>query len=352
MIDSKQFMRQHPEFPWLIAGDVALVEACVASLGWLGPFERVQSCETAGEGNMNLTLRIETSTRRFILKQARPWVEKYPSIPAPWERGEVEQAFYAAVSQVPGVASLMPEIYGADPHARIIAMELLEDASDFTDLYQTRQALDAETLTTLAHYAATLHTSLAPPFDAQLQNSAMRVLNHEHMYVLPWQTELSLPLDEFEPGLSSVAAELRESQVANDIVAMLGEIYLSDGATLLHGDFFPGSWMRTAQGLRVIDPEFCFPGPPEFDLGVAIAHLRLCAQNIEAPYTFLEAYANRAGRSLNHSQLARFAAAEVVRRIIGVAQLPLPRGGDFRARAVKAASATLYSGTLEDLWIR
>lgn len=343
-------MRQHPDFPWLIAGDVALVEACLASLGWLGPFERVQSCGRAGEGNMNLTLRVETSTRRFILKQARPWVEKYPSIPAPWERGEVEQAFYAAVSKVPAVASLMPKIYGADPHARIIAMELLEEASDFTDLYETREALDAETLTTLASYAATLHTSLASPFNPQLQNSAMRVLNHEHMYVLPWQHELSPLLDDLEPGLYEVASELRKSQVAQNIVAMLGEIYLADGATLLHGDFFPGSWLRTAQGLRVIDPEFCFPGPPEFDLGVAIGHMRLCGQGIEAPYAFLEAYAARAGRSLNHSQLARFAAAEVVRRIIGVAQLPIPRGSSFRASALKAAGATLYSGTLEDLW--
>jgi hypothetical protein len=35
----------------------------------------------------------------------------------------------------------------------------------------------------------------------------------------------------------------------------LGEIYLADGAQLVHGDFFPGSWLRTPHGPMIIDPE-------------------------------------------------------------------------------------------------
>jgi len=53
----------------------------------------------------------------------------------------------------------------------------------------------------------------------------------------------------------------------------LGDLYLSDGPTLLHGDFYPGSWLRTTQGIRIIDPEFAFTGAAEFDVGVFAAHL-------------------------------------------------------------------------------
>ncbi|MBK8314154.1 MAG: hypothetical protein IPL01_09085 [Acidobacteria bacterium] len=61
--------------------------------GWLNTDERVISAGKAGEGNMNYTLRVETSDRSFILKQARPWVEKYPQVSAPWDRAIVEGSF-------------------------------------------------------------------------------------------------------------------------------------------------------------------------------------------------------------------------------------------------------------------
>ena len=45
--------------------------------------ERVIRIESAGERNMNLVLRIHTSERTVILKQSKPYVRKYPQIPAP-----------------------------------------------------------------------------------------------------------------------------------------------------------------------------------------------------------------------------------------------------------------------------
>src|SRR3990172_12931089 len=66
--------------------------------GWILPGESLVSVTKAGEGNMNLTLRLKTTERSFILKQARPWVEKYPSIEAPAARARVEAGFYRAVA--------------------------------------------------------------------------------------------------------------------------------------------------------------------------------------------------------------------------------------------------------------
>ena len=43
---------------------------------------------------------------------------------------------------------------------------------------------------------------------------------------------------------------------------------MQNGDTLLHGDYYPGSWMRVRERLYIIDPEFSFAGPKEFDLGI------------------------------------------------------------------------------------
>ena len=36
------------------------------------------SAVRAGDGNMNCTVRVTTGTGTLIVKQSRPWVEKYP----------------------------------------------------------------------------------------------------------------------------------------------------------------------------------------------------------------------------------------------------------------------------------
>jgi 5-methylthioribose kinase len=74
--------------------DPASITHYLRSKEWIGPREIVRRAARAGEGNMNCTLRVQTSERTFILKQARPWVEKYPQIPAPWNRAEAEARFY------------------------------------------------------------------------------------------------------------------------------------------------------------------------------------------------------------------------------------------------------------------
>src|SRR5688572_18972111 len=133
-----------PEFPWLSAGDLGAVDVLMRRLNWLRAGERVLSCERAGEGNMNLTLRIRTDQRSLILKQSRPWVEKCDHIPAPWDRNIVEQRFYDRVASIPQVAGRMPRIVAGDEATRVMLMEDLGEARDFTDLYRNGEVTDAQ----------------------------------------------------------------------------------------------------------------------------------------------------------------------------------------------------------------
>ncbi len=344
-------IQAHPEFPWLAAGDTVAVESLLRGLNWLRAGESVQSCDRAGEGNMNLVLRVRTGQRSFILKQARPWVEKYDHIAAPWDRVLVEQRFYERIGSIHAVALRMPRVIASDASARVLLLEDLGEASDFTYLYRGK-LIDEDHLRTLAVYLRRLHdvTAHDKP-DPVLLNRDMRALNHVHMFDVPLDPKNGVELDKYELWLGDTAATLRRDAEFRDAVARLGDRYLWDGASLLHGDFFPGSWLKVGDDVKVIDPEFAFYGDPEFDLGVALAHLRLAAQNFDYGKLFLAAYTGRdMDPQYDLELVAQYAAVEVTRRVLGVAQLPIPPTEGFRATALESAREAMLACSIEALW--
>jgi 5-methylthioribose kinase len=304
-------------------------------MGFLLPAESFLTVSKAGEGNMNLTLRVVTNERSFILKQARPWVEKYPSIEAPAGRALVEAAFYRAAASRPAVRDRMPELLGQDLESGVLVLEDLGAAQDFTPLYRGER-LSGRDLETLVSFLLELHRPFAER-ESLFENRDMRALNHEHIFRLPLAPENDLDLDRITPGLEASARELKADRAYVARVRELGELYLEDGASLVHGDFFPGSWLRTAGGIRVIDPEFCFLGNPAFDLGVLRAHLHLARQPELAERT-IELYGAGAGFAATANG---FAGAEIMRRLLGVAQLPLDAGLEEKKELLALSKALM-----------
>jgi 5-methylthioribose kinase len=288
-------------------GAEAALEAYCRARGFLRSDEQLLWVSKAGEGNMNLTLRLSTAERSFILKQARPWVEKYPAIAAPPGRARVEAAFYRAVSKRPALREAMPALLGEDPESGVIVLEDLGEARDLTGLY-LEEPLSARNLQSLLSYLEALH-QLFPERESLFENREMRALNHEHIFRLPLVSDNGLDLDRITPGLDEAARELKADRAYVSRVRELGELYLADGPSLVHGDYFPGSWLQTSGGIRIIDPEFCFLGTPSFDRGVLLAHLFFSREAVELGDFDATARA--------------FAGAEIMRRLIGVAQLPL-----------------------------
>ena len=115
----------------------------------------------------------------------------------------------------------------------------------------------------------------------------------------------------------------------------LGEVYLASGAVLLHGDYYPGSWLKVSSGFKVIDPEFAFFGPAEYDLGVMLAHLRLAQQPEEDIGRVLDMYG---GRAIDEKLVSRFEGMEILRRLIGLAQLPLELSLDEKGELINVAA--------------
>lgn len=307
---------------WLLNGtDRVDVERYLLSQGLLEPGLMPIAVARAGAGNMNLALRVTTRDgRSFILKQGRPWVEKYAHIPAPFERTIVEAAFYSAIQSDPGVARHMPSVLHVDTHNHVLLLEDVGAGGDFTSIYDD----GAMSHTTLAALLDWLHhlSRVRVPVDgrAVLSNRAMRALNHEHMFEFPLRDANGLDLDGITAGLAGEARQLATDRAYTAAVAGLGSRYLSDGEALVHGDYFPGSWLHATGGPRVIDPEFCFLGDAEFDYGVMAAHLTIAACPADVAGSVVAAAAER---GLDRSLVAGYAGVEIMRRLIGVAQLPL-----------------------------
>lgn len=290
--------------------------------GWVNADERVEKIDKPGEGNMNLVMRVTTTKSSLILKQANPFVQKYPQIPAPVERAEVEATFYQVVSQYPGLQKYIPVLIGFDPEHRIIALQDLGKTKDCSFMYQKGQGLDSNSLAYLVHFLNTLHQlSLLPDTVPSFPNNlALRKLNHQHLFVFPYMQDNGFNLDQVQPGLQSLAMEYKQDQSLKSLAAELGEVYLSRGEVLIHGDFYPGSWLTDGEKTWVIDPEFCHLGKPEYDLGIFIAHLEMAQTPPSIIDMALQQYLRPANFDTNLAM--RFAGMEIIRRIIGLAQLP------------------------------
>ena len=153
-------------------------------------------------------------------------------------------------------------------------------------------------------------------------NLAMRQLNHEHIFNFPYLVENGFNLDDVQAGLQAAAMPYKTNEVLKAKIKACGEIYLAtQGNHILHGDFYPGSWLKVADGLKVIDPEFGFVGPAEFDLGVLLAHLLMAEQPSSVSKAIFQKYQQPA--RFKEGLLSQFVGIEILRRLIGIAQLPL-----------------------------
>ena len=148
--------------------------------------------------------------------------------------------------------------------------------------------------------------------------------------------ENGIDLEGITTGLSALHRLVTGDEARMARVRELGAAYL-DARTgvLLHGDFYPGSWLRHRDGPKVIDPEFAFVGPPEFDVGVLLAHLVLTGHPARVPAAY------RPPTGFDRGTANGFAGVEILRRLLGVAQLPLEADIQTKGRWIDQAAQLL-----------
>lgn len=285
--------------------------------GWLFDNEEITTVEKAGDGNMNVVLRVETNRRSFILKQSRPYVQKYQEIKAPLNRIDIEYQFYRAVNN-PTIRQHFPKILAYDPSNYLMQLEDLGDCDDMTYIYKQR-TIDKELVGSLVKLLFTIHNSTPPR--GYPSNEILRQLNHQHIFALPFQLENGFQLDIVQQGLQELSIPYKNDQKIKEAVKKIGAKYLGKGKVLIHGDYYPGSWMTKGSKVFVIDPEFSFIGFAEFDLGVMSAHLFMTTMEPSSIRGVLDFYEGQPDVQL----VSQVAGIEIMRRLIGLAQLPLER---------------------------
>ncbi|MEM7548582.1 MAG: phosphotransferase [Bacteroidota bacterium] len=310
------FEKANPTGFYVDASDKNGIEQYLRKAKFIKNGELIETTSVPGAGNMNLVLRVTTNQRSFILKQARPWVEKYPTIAAPAHRSQVEAQFYQQIQNSTDLQNMMPDLLYEDPESCILLFQDLGDTTDFTEIYNGTPMSRTE-LRKLTDYLQGLHQTSVQD---TITNIEMRKLNHEHIFIIPFLEDNGLDLDQFTPRLKTVAEEITDEALRN-AAQELGALYLSTGDTLLHGDYYPGSWLKNDEQLFIIDPEFGFHGSKEFDLGVFIAHLIISSQPQKDISYVVEKYAKNI--NIDHEKVIGFAGIEILRRLLGVAQLPL-----------------------------
>lgn len=344
-----RFHQIHPEGFFVSLDDTQALELYLRERRIISPKQSLERIESAGQGNMNLTLRIHVRSPKqsLILKQARPWVEKYPSIAAPQDRLSTEAAFYRSLESVPELRAMSPRLSLFDESSALIIMEDLGPALQIDSFYEyPGQAFKNISPSALARYLKTLHGLVLARETTRLTNRAMRALNHEYIFVQPFSHGAIDHLKQVRPDLVPLFEKHVQANPALRLAAAeLGEFYLEDGAHLVHGDFFPGAWISRNDTLYVIDSEFAFHGTPAWDLGCLLAHFVLARQPSEHYAEFLRNYD---GASPSPApEVVRFAGVEILRRLVGVAQLPLPRDPEATGYWLSQAGLALERRVLD-----
>lgn len=324
----------------LNANEPKELAAYLQQQNWLGLDEKIEALTKPGEGNMNYVLRVATNKRSFIVKQSREYVEKYPSVPAPKERVVTESEFYKKIATVAKLQQFMPKLIGVNADDNLMVIEDLGNASDFSFLYHSMSILAKDDLIALVDYLHGLHSSFEKSkTDNELNNIELRELNHEHIFNYPFQEENGFDLNGIQNGLQELAMLYKTDDNLKAKISFLGSQYMSNGTYLLHGDFYPASWLKTANGIKIIDPEFCYFGFREFDLGVLKAHLYLTQQD-ETLQQLLQLHYD-GYNDLDINLINDFAGVEIMRRLIGLAQLPMQMDLTKKKQLLKLAKTLL-----------
>ena len=226
-----------------------------------------------------------------------------------------------------------------------MAMEDLGKATDFSFVYKNGSFISQQDLEAAINY---LNYLKHIPVPAQYPtNLALRKLNHQHIFYLPFSADNLFELDEVQPGLQKLSESYKKDYNLIKRIDQLGRSYLETGKFLVHGDFYPGSLLSSAEGLKVIDPEFSLVGPEEWDIAIFSAHLFLSNTPAGLISSALDQYHKTS--DFNDIRFAGYLGTEILRRLLGLAQVPVDLTLKKKSRLIYQAINWIKTGKIDTL---
>ena len=328
----------------------------------------IRSVIEVGDGNLNLVFIVKDDRGRgIVLKQALPYVRMVgPGWPLSPERARHEAHALKLHGKL--APHLVPVVYSFDPDRYILAMEDLSDHRVWRGALNEGQRHEGVASRMGEYVAAVAFGTSILSVDPQEQkaiaassiNSELCAITEELVFTEPYA----------DIGRNSVlrANEADARELATDAVTVraMGQakwIFTTVGEALIHADLHTGSVMVRSEfdgdpqvnSVKAFDCEFSFYGPVAFDLGALWANytlaaaratalgdedradwcLSLCSQTWESFENSIRiAWPDRRDARVftdgfGEDLLSRwrretwlFAAAEMARRIVGLAKAP------------------------------
>lgn len=367
--------------------DGGLARRLAAAFVGSGPLQ----ADEIGDGNLNVVYRVSGSAGSVIVKHAPPYLRVVgDSWPLTQDRIRIEaQALTLHAEMAPGRG---PSVLAVDlEHAAIV----LEDLSDHevwrTSLVNGRHVPDiAEQLgrycarTLLGTSDLMMDPARRKALAAQFVNPELCAITEELVFVAPY---VEADSNRYDDAAAELAASLRADLPMRRAAAQLLWEFRTRREALVHGDLHTGSIMVADGDARVIDLEFAFFGPMAYDTGNLVANLAFSAirhQEIgqDSFAQRVTGYAHQFWQALTDevrivwpaaqpwdpifianllADTGRYAATELVRRIVGLAHVAdidtLDDAARLRAqrRAVAGARSIALGPavrTFDDLWNR
>jgi 5-methylthioribose kinase len=316
--------------------------AYLQSIGILRAEDTV-TVEPAGDGNINWVRRVRVNDERsWIIKQARPSLERFPQYQVSTERIVFEARYFETVRALDR-ETVCPHIVYFDEPQRVLVVEDLGDAERL-DRALARGADPRDAITRVAAFLGTVHASTRNDgLSARFANNDMRRLHGDHIFQLPFKDN-DFPL---APPIRRRAEQIQGEQRLGRIAAGAYDRYLQSQRALVHADAQAGNILLTPTGPKLLDAEIAHVGDPAFDIGTLIAHVLLpaaAAGNAKRMEATLEglwsAYANAHGAQdcPPFADAALYAGIEMLRRTIGAARVTVVDAPEAALAVIDLAS--------------
>jgi 5-methylthioribose kinase len=236
--------------------------------------------DEVGDGNLNLVFIVTGPSGIVVIKQALPYVRCVgESWPLALNRSYFE--YDALRLEREWCPEHVPAVLLADRRMYLFAMEYIPPPHLILRKYLTQgeraENIDDHMSTFLAN---TLYKSSALALggrDFRLQvaawskNTALCGLTEQVIFSDPYTVS---PINHWTtPQLDEYANGIRSDDDLKTAIFTLKSKFLGSTEALLHGDLHSGSIMVTHTSTLVIDPEFAFYGPMGFDTGLLLANM-------------------------------------------------------------------------------
>jgi 5-methylthioribose kinase len=304
--------------------------------------------EPAGDGNINWVRRARSGGRSWVVKQARPSLERFPEYSAPTERILFEAAWLETARRF-DAEGVCPRVVHFDPEWRVLVFEDL-GAAPRLDHLLAGGADGVPAARRLARFLGAVHAGTRDPsLAARFRNDAMRRLHGDHIFALPFRPN-DFPL---APALRARAEALWRDDELVAIADAAYHRYLEPRGALVHGDVQAGNVLVGHRGAVLLDAEIAHVGDPAFDLGTLLAHLWLpsvalgrseAAEPIADAVLAAYAGASDAAPSLR-AAAERYASIEMLRRTLGAARVAVVEEPERGLAVVDFAARRLRRGT-------